>query len=293
MEAFMMQYKEAYLDTNNGKLWYCIYEQNNIRTPVIVIHGGPGATHNYLLPIKELSKNRQIIFYDQNSSGNSQASITPQQLSIELFVDELNALIRHLHLKQVILLGQSWGSALALELYDKYLNIDIEKIIFSAPYFSTKIWENDAKTLINNLPNNFKNIIKISELNQDYNNQNYNNAIKFYYAKHLYRLETYPEELLTTFKKMNNQLYQKMWGPSEFTVTGTLKDYDITAKLQHLNIPTLFTCGEFDEVIPDTLKFFASKVINSKVAIFKDASHEHHLEQKENYIKIVSDFINN
>jgi len=288
----MSEYKEDFVKLSDTKIWYCIYGENSLKTPVIVLHGGPGATHDYLLPLKELAKERQIIFYDQHGSGNSKVPFCSEDYSVLNFVEELNALIKHLKLKDIILLGQSWGSALALEYFDKYLNVNIEKIIFSAPFFSTDIWSHDTKNLIRDLPMDLQEIILFCEEKGDFENENYLKAMDYFYAQHLCRIKPYPQELLKTFEKMSYEVYSYMWGPSEFTITGILKDYCILEKLHHVNIPTLFTCGEFDEAAPESVKYYASIVDKSKIAVFKDASHEHHLEKKEKYLQIVNDFLN-
>lgn len=289
----MSQYIEDYVDVTNGKLWYRIYGHKSEKPPVVILHGGPGATHDYLLPLKDLSKDRQIIFYDQLGSGYSKVDFNEDLFCIKNFVDDLRDLLKHLEIKTVILLGQSWGSALALEFFDKYLNVNIEKIIFSAPYFSSDIWAQDAKRLINGLPDEIKNTIIECDKKNDFNNEEYLKAINFYYERHLCRVDPFPEDLLNTFKKMNENIYNYMWGPSEVSIKGTLKDYNAIEKLKHLNIPVLLTCGEFDEARPSSVKYFASEITNSRVRIFKDASHEHHLEKTEAYLGIINDFLNN
>ena len=81
-----------------------------------------------------------------------------------------------------------------------------------------------------------------------------------------------------------------MWGPSEFTATGTLKYAALSEQLSRIKVPTLFTCGEFDEATPATTSFFQSKLSGSELHIFQEASHEHHLEKQDEYLQVTRNF---
>jgi proline iminopeptidase len=82
-----------------------------------------------------------------------------------------------------------------------------------------------------------------------------------------------------------------MWGPSEFTVTGTLINYERVDELKNIQIPVLFTCGEFDEAAPSKVSWYQNNLPGSKLHVFEDASHEHHIEKPEEYLKIIKRFI--
>ena len=90
---------------------------------------------------------------------------------------------------------------------------------------------------------------------------------------------------------MGRSVYEHMWGPSEFTMTGILKDYDRTDQLRDIKIPALFTCGRYDEATPASTSLYHSLLPNSEMLIFEDASHEHHIEKAELYIKQVREFL--
>lgn len=95
-----------------------------------------------------------------------------------------------------------------------------------------------------------------------------------------------------TFEKMNTEMYAYMWGPSEFTVNGSCKDYDASGRIAGIKIPVIFTAGEFDEATPESLRLFSNKIQGSKVIVFEDSSHSHHLEKQKEYIEAVRDFLN-
>lgn len=303
----MDSYTESYLDltndmekyyllsnsknNNQNKLWYCVYGKNTSNTPVITIHGGPGGSHDYLMPLKSLATKRKVLFYDQLGSGNSDKPDVNFLANYDRFVDELYFLIRSINLKNVILIGQSWGTAIAVGFAYKYLNIKVEKLILSSPFLCTDLWIKDAKELIKTLPEHIKEIIENAEKQNNYDTELYQNAVTEYYQKYLCRLDDYPEELNLTLSKINMDLYEYMWGPSEFTVSGTLKNFDISNKLPHLDMPVLLTIGEFDEIRQNTLFYYSSKIKNNKSFIFNNCSHEHHLENVSEYLEVIDNFI--
>jgi proline iminopeptidase len=94
-----------------------------------------------------------------------------------------------------------------------------------------------------------------------------------------------------TFEKMGTEVYLHMWGPSEFSVMGTLKQFDIINKLKNITVPVLLTCGEFDEATPEATRFYQQNIPNSEMVVFKDASHMHHIEKEDEFLKILRDFL--
>ena len=111
-----------------------------------------------------------------------------------------------------------------------------------------------------------------------------------FYMRHLCRLDPWPDEVLTAFALANFDLYVTMWGNTEFNATGTLKDYDATARLGKIRAPTLFTCGEFDEATPAACRDFAGEISGAKVEVVADASHMAFFEQREAYMGVVNGF---
>ena len=108
-----MNKNEGFINTSKGKIWYLIVgEKKNI--PVVVIHGGPGLPHDYLEPLEDLSKERQVIFYDQLGCGNSAKINDPSLWTVKYFVSELKELITSFDLDKYHILGHSWGAALAV-----------------------------------------------------------------------------------------------------------------------------------------------------------------------------------
>lgn len=136
-----------------------------------------------------------------------------------------------------------------------------------------------------------RNTILEAEASGDFTAPEYQEATAAFYRKHVCCLDPWPDCMDRAIEKMNYQVYEHMWGPSEFTMTGSLKNYDRTDDLWRITIPVLFTCGRFDEATPETTADYQSRLPGSEMRIFENASHEHHLEQPEAYLQAVRNFL--
>ncbi|MCK9628786.1 MAG: proline iminopeptidase-family hydrolase [Bacteroidales bacterium] len=285
------QITEGYIEVTGGKIWYKIVGADKRGTPLLVVHGGPGAPHDYLETLEALADKRPVIFYDQLGCGNSDLPTDTLLWKIERFVEEIVIIRRELKLEKIHLLGQSWGAMLATEYIIRENPEGILSLTLSGPLLSSPRWIADQNRLVTLLPENIQNTIKHCEQAEDYSSQEYQNAIQEYYKKHLCRINPLPEPMNRTNSKMAVNIYLYMWGPSEFCATGTLKDADLTGELHKIKVPVLLTCGEFDEATPESVRYFQSKIPGSKIHIMKDCSHSHHLENPKEYIKITEDFL--
>ena len=283
-------YKEGYMNIEGGKIWYSISSSKEAenKTPLLIVHGGPGATHDYLNNLRALKGERPVILYDQLGSGKSIVSKSDKGLwQTSRFIDELRQLINFLELKEVILLGHSWGGALVAEYALKY-PLKVKKLILASPLLSTKIWESDAQILIHKLPKETKNAL----LKQKKNEKEYQKGVDVYYSKFFCRAKPWPNNLKYSMTHINAEIYEMMWGANEFTATGNLKDFDVFSRLSGMTIPVLLTGGQYDEATPDTLAKAKKLIPNSKFVIFKKSSHVSHLEEEAAYLKMLSEFLN-
>ena len=112
-----------------------------------------------------------------------------------------------------------------------------------------------------------------------------------YYRKHVCRLDPWPEDLLEAFGKLNPEIYGRMWGKSEFTVTGTLKDADLTDRLGEIRVPVLLAGGEYDEAPPETLGEFRDRFPDATLAVIPGASHTPMLEEPDLFRGAVNSFL--
>ena len=262
---------EGFVEVTGGKVWYRIYGEGH-KTPMLVLHGGPGSSSYGLMPLKALSKDRSIIFYDQLGCGRSTRITDTTLMTIDRYVEEVEQLRKALNLKDFCLYGQSWGPALGLDYYLKYPK-EVKALIFSSPLLSTDLWIKDADTLIATLPDSIQVIIKENEKHKTFDNEAYKNAVKLYYSKFLRRKERPKEKADSAKIFFGTNVYEYMWGPSEFTATGTLLHYDRVHRLKEVTVPTLLLTGEYDEARPSTVRYFQSQIPGAEFTMIKNSGH--------------------
>ncbi|HPN36977.1 MAG TPA: proline iminopeptidase-family hydrolase [Melioribacteraceae bacterium] len=284
--------KEGFVEVKGGKIWYKVVGEITEKLPILVIHGGPGVPHDYLENLEKLAQNRQVIFYDQLGCGLSEKPNDTTLWNIDRFAGEITVLLKHLNINEVVLLGQSWGSMLAVHFYLNQSEIKVNSLILSGPFLNAKMFAEDVRSMVDKLPEADKNLIFECEAKGDFTNANYQESMNKFYELHVCRINPFPDCMNNAISKMGFEVYSYMWGASEFSIYGTLKAADYTEKLHLIDIPVLFTCGEFDEATPKTTEYYSSKVKNSKFVVINNASHMHHLENEEKYIKIVNNFLN-
>lgn len=283
--------EEGFIQTPDGKVWYRIVCAGSAGIPLLVLHGGPGFPHDYLEPLEALADERPVIFYDQLGCGRSDRPDDPALWTLERYVDEVAAVRAALGLKTVHLLGQSWGTMLAVAYLSRFGQTGVVSLVLSAPYISTPRWIADQRAYLAEMPASVQEAVRTHEASGDYAAPAYLDAVDAFYREHLCRLDTWPDCLLRAMEGAGTAIYETMWGPSEFTVTGTLLTTDLSSQLASLTIPVLFTCGGYDEATPATTRFYQELTPGAAMLVFAGASHQHHLEQPEQYLAAVRRFL--
>ncbi|HOV86778.1 MAG TPA: proline iminopeptidase-family hydrolase [Syntrophobacteraceae bacterium] len=282
---------EGMIPVQGGRVWHRTVGADRKKVPLLVLHGGPGAPHDYLEPLEHLGKDRPVVFYDQLGCGNSDRPDDPTLWTLDRFVDELARVREALDLQRLHILGQSWGTMLAVEYVLTRKPEGVLSLILSGPCLSVSRFIEDQKAYLLDFPQDVQETIRRSEESGDFRSREYQDAMIMYFSRHLCRLQPWPNCLIETLEKMGLNVYETMWGPSEFTLTGTLKDFERAERLKEIMLPTLFTCGRHDEATPDTTRFYQEMLPGSRMAVLDDASHEHHLEQPVRYLETVRQFL--
>lgn len=285
--------KEGFVNVKGGRIWYKVVGSGK-GIPLLIIHGGPGSRSCEGIPgYSLLGDERPIIFYDQLGSGNSDRPSDIKLWKLSRFVDELEILRKELNLKEVHILGNSWGGAVLIE----YLLIKkpkgVKSAIFSGPLLSTPVWMKDAKILLATLPQNTQDTIHKYEKLEEYNNPSYLEATAAFYAKFM-SVKEGPSVQASECENVlgfNEQIYNYMWGSTEFNATGTLKNFDRTDRLHELKQPVLFIAGRFDEARPETMYEFQKLVPKSKVVIIENAAHKKIIDQPVVFTNALRDFM--
>jgi proline iminopeptidase len=276
-----------------GRIWYRINGKRHFaagKMPLLCIHGGPGLSHHYLLSLAVLAASRPIIFYDQLDSGSSERPNDPANWNVGRFVDEIVSLRAHLNLRELDILGSSWGGTIAAE-YAMRRPPGLRSIILASPVINTHRWIADCTAYRRQLPEDLQAVLDKHEAEGTVLSDAYQDAVMVFYRRHLCRADPWPWEIERAFELFNYDLYQAMWGPAEFTSNGVLKDYDGDTHLDRIAVPTLYTCGEFDEATPAACRDFAKMTPNARVEVAAGCSHTAHLEKPEAYLKVVETFL--
>lgn len=285
------QLKEGEGKTNvhGGQIWYRVIGKGK-GTPILMLHGGPGGTSRSFYQFESIGNDRPIILFDQLGSGRSDYHTDTRLLTIPFFIEQVKSIVTKLKLESFYLHGHSWGTALALEYYLQNPK-GVKGIIFNSPYFSTKLWKKDADILIKTLPDSIQVAIANGEKTGDFNSAAYINANTVYAKNFGVRNSRLTSKLDTIMASSNRFIYNYMWGPTEFTATGTLIKYDRVKKLKNIKVPSLFITGEYDEARPETVRYFSSLVKNSQFGIIEGAGHGTMHDNKEKNIQLIKDFI--
>jgi len=281
--------RESYLDIEGRRIWYSVYGVGAAGTPLLAVHGGPGFLS---MPevISDLSSARPVYFYDQYGCGRSGRAADASAYTMESYVEELEQVRRELKLDDVFIMAFSWGTALACAWMLRKQPAGVKGLILCGPLLSTPRWDADQRENISRMPDAVRQAIENGEAGADYGDA-YQDAMMAYYYRHVCRLQPWPDYLNEALAQMNPDVYNTMWGPSEFTVTGTLRDLDLVPELHRITVPVLLVCGDNDEAGVKTVKDYQAAFPSAGMAVIPEASHLHHLEQPELFKAIVNGFM--
>lgn len=283
------QAREGYVSVPGGRVWYRVVGSSNA-IPLLTLHGGPGFPHDYLEPLEGLSDERPVVFYDQLGCGKSDRPEDPALWRAERFVEELGQVREALGLKQVHILGHSWGSMLATD-YVLTRPAGLVSLILASPCLSVPRWLADLEGYRSRLPAGVREVLDWHEAADTTDSKKYEAATMEFYRRHLCRLDPWPDAMMRMLHGAGLPVYHTMWGPTEFFMNGNLAGYDRTGHLHKIAVPTLFTCGRYDEATPDATAWYQSLLPGSEIAVFEQSAHMPHLEETERYLQVVRDFL--
>jgi L-proline amide hydrolase len=291
---------EGVLEWDGYRTWYRLAgpaPADDDKAPLVILHGGPGAAHDYVEPIAELasSANRPCLLYDQIGCGRSQhLPDAPTELwTVELFRRELVALLSQLGIAgRYHLLGHSWGGMLGMEhaLEDR---LGLRSLVVSNSPASMVLWVQEANRLRSLLPVDVQETLTRHEADGTTDTDEYEQAVMRYYERHLCRIVPFPQSLQRSFAQMSEDptVYHAMNGPSEFHVIGSLKTWDITSRLGRLQAPVLVISGEHDEATPAVVRPLVEALPDARWQSIEGVSHTPHLEQPEHYLELAETFL--
>ena len=263
--------------------------------PLVALHGGPGATHDYLLALADLADGRPVVFYDQ--IGNGRSTHYPERgadfWTVELFVRELHNLVDALGIAgRHHVLGSSWGGFLAQE-YALTQPPGLRSLVLADTAASFPDFLAEANRLRGELPPDVEATLKRHEEAGTTDDPEYEEACMVFYRRHLCRLEEWPPELVESFEWIARDptVYHTMNGPSEFHVIGSIKDWQVKDRLREIAVPTLLTSGRYDEATPALQETLREGIPDCEWVLFEESSHTPFVEERERYMQVAGDWL--
>jgi pimeloyl-ACP methyl ester carboxylesterase len=243
--------------------------------PLLVLHGGPGSSHEILEGLGGLSaQGRRVVFYDQLGGGDSERPDETSLWTVETFLEQLRSVREGLGLERIQLFGTSWGGMLALECAFRRPD-GVTSLVLNSTPTSAPRWTDETLRLLSELPPGLD--AKAAE--------------EEFRHRHICRLDPEPEVMVRARARFGVQVYETMWGPNEFTVIGTLRDWDVTDRLGEIDVPTLITSGRHDECTPALVEPLHDGIAGSRWELFENCSHTSYLEEPERYLGVVGEFL--
>ncbi len=265
---------------------------NNDATKVLLLHGGPGATHEYLLAFDSFLPGAGVeyYYYDQLGSGWSDRPEEPSLWSVDRFVDEVEQVRRALGLdrENFILYGQSWGGLLAIE-YALAHQHELKGLVISNMMGSIPAYNRYAADVLIPAQDPARIAeIKALEAAGDADNPRYDELLMAeHYVKHVLRLpaDEWPEPVVRSFERINKSIYVPLQGPSELGAAGLLAEWDRVADLRQIEVPTLVIGGTHDTMDPSHLRDMAALLPHGSYLHCPDGSHLAMYDDQETYMR--------
>ena len=279
---------EAWLPVRGGRIWYRVSGAGT-GTPMVLLHGGPGAGSFYLKPFEEIGDDRPVIRYDQLGAGKSDRLTDTTLMNIPRFVEELDSLRRALRIDKWFVNGQSWGTVLALEYYKAHPD-HVAGIVFGGSVFDWRAYVREVAVWTKQMTDSSQRAIAAWKQGGSPDAPEFKAATEEFYSKFVW-MRPVKADLDSTMATFGTEQYVYMQGEYEFVVTGTLKDYDARADLPRIKVPVLSTAGEFDEVGPKTVEAHAKLIPGARFVLYKDASHVTSWDARDANVRDVREFL--
>lgn len=288
---------EGFARLGDYQTWYRVTgDLASPKLPLVIAHGGPGCTHDYVDSFKHLAEHgRAVIHYDQIGNGKSThlRDKGGDFWTVAFFLSELDNLLAHLGIAdRYALLGQSWGGMLGAE-HAVLQPKGLKALILANSLASMPLWTAGAAALRAQLPPDVQSALDRHEANGTTNDPEYLAATRAFYDRHVCRVVPWPPEVARTFAAIDDDptVYHTMNGPNEFHVIGTMKSWSIIDRLDQIVAPTFVFRGEFDEATPECIQPFIDLIPDVEAAVFANSSHMPHVENQATCLAAVDAFL--
>lgn len=282
--------EQGYAEVLGFRLFYESFGQPK-RGEVLCLHGGPGATHDYMLSIADLAEHGyRVTFYDQLGCGKSDLPKDKALFVTERYVEEAEGFRRKMRLGRPHLIGSSWGGMLAIAYALKYQK-NIRSMVTVGGLHSVPLTLREMERMKHELPASVQAELAKYEAKGEYENPAYLEAVRVFYRKHLCRLDPWPKEVTYSLTHISNPVYHTMNGPNEFTIIGNIRYWDVTSQLHTIKVPTMVLTGKYDEVSPRVGREIHRHIAGSKLVIFRNSSHTPFWEERPAFMRTLLHFL--
>jgi len=264
------------------------------KVKVLLLHGGPGASHEYLEVMESFlpQANIEMYYYDQLGCNNSDQPDDPSLWTLPRYLEEVEEVRRGLGLEHFVLYGHSWGGILAME-YALHNQQHLQGLVISNMTAGSQAYLKHTAALKLQLPPASLARLQALEAKQDYDSPEYGKIMmEDLYPKMICRTKPWPEPLDRAFRHLNEKVYNQMQGKSEFLVTGYLKDWERWDRLHEIKVKTLAIGARYDEMDPEDIKKMATLLPNATAAICPNGSHMCMWDDQAFYFRHLLEFLN-
>jgi L-proline amide hydrolase len=288
---------QGYAPFEGHKTWYRIVGDLAAGpAPLVTLHGGPGATHDYILSMADLATGgRAVVFYDQTGNGNS--THFPDRgadfYTVDLFARELASLVAYLGIaERYHVLGQSWGGMLVQE-HAITRPPGLRSVVLSNTAASFGSFAVEANALRAGLPADVEATLRRHEAAGTTDDPGYAAACDVFNHRHVCRLDDWPAEVIRSFALIDADptVYHTTNGPSEFHVIGSFKDWSAVDRLPSISVPTLVISGRYDEATPRVQQDLVDGIAGAEQVIMEESSHMPFWEERDAYMAAVGEFL--
>ena len=280
---------EGTIPVPGGNVWFKRVGGGPV-PPLLAVHGGPGLPHNYISSLERLADEREVIFWDQLGCGNSERPSNVDLWTMERSVAEMDAVIEALGLNRFHIFGNSWGGMLAqqyvLDVTSGAVSLTISNSIASIPRFSEMVAR--LKTELD--PATQSAIDRHEAAGTTYSAE-YQAAIRTWNETYLCRQLPWPKELQEAYRGMGAEIFETMFGPSDFRIVGTIRSWDVLDRLREIALPTLVLAGRFDECAPEHMWEMHQRVEGSRFELFESSAHMPFIEEPHRSDQVMRDFL--
>jgi proline iminopeptidase len=277
------------IDGHNVK----VYEFGSGSETLLCLNGGPGLPCDYVRDCHSWisDKGYKVVAYDQLGCGQSDKPDNKELWNVKRYATELNTIIKTLNLKNIHLLGQSWGTILGMEYAVTYPNV-VKTLIMDNGVADVPHLISELNRLREALGSETVKMMLRHEAEGTLDHPEYQAAITILNYRHVCRLDEWPAPLTRSLNDWNMDVYGTMQGPNEFTFTGNYSKWSRLKDISNVNVPVLVTCGMHDELTPACSMLMHNQFPNSEIKVFKNSSHMPFYEEPDEYFNLLLDFLN-